>query len=169
MRCYLSGAMDRVPDGGIGWRQKISVYLNARNVVVLDPSDKPINIGIEDLENREVRKKAKEAGDYNAIATDMRLIRNTDLRMVDISDFMIVNLDLEVHPCGTYEELFLANRQMKPILVRVEQGKMATPDWLLGAIPHNNIFGEWEDLTDYLDGINSGEIEPKKRWLFFDL
>ena len=46
---------------------------------------------------------------------------------------------------------------------------MATPDWLLGAIPHNNIFGEWEDLTDYLDGINSGEIEPKKRWLFFDL
>ena len=168
-RCYLSGAMDRVSDGGVGWREKISVYLKARNVVVLDPCKKPINIGFEDSENRENRQKLKQQGHYDHIASDMRVIRNTDLRMVDISDFLIVNLDLDVHPCGTYEELFLANRQMKPIIVRVEQGKEATPDWLLGAIPHDNIFGKWEELTDYLDNINYDNIRPKKRWIFFDL
>ena len=169
MRCYLCGAMDRVPDGGIEWRQRISVYLEARNVVVLDPCNKSVDIGIEDIESRKQRKVWKEERNYDAIAKDMRLIRNTDLRMIDISDFIIVNLDLDVHPCGTYEELFLANRQMKPILVRVEQGKDSTPDWLFGAIPHNNVFTEWQELIDYLDGIDSENIEPKKRWLFFNL
>ena len=33
----------------------------------------------------------------------MKTIRAVDLRLVDISDFMIVNLDLNVHPCGTLE------------------------------------------------------------------
>lgn len=41
----------------------------------------------------------------------MKVIRSVDLRLVDISDFMIVNLDLETHPCGTLEEIFWANRQ----------------------------------------------------------
>ena len=48
----------------------------------------------------------------------MKQIRPVDLRMVDICDFLIVNLDLEVHATGTYEELYWANRCIKPILVR---------------------------------------------------
>ena len=42
--------------------------------------------------------------------------------MVDICDFLVVNLDLDVHATGTYEELYWANRMKKPILVRIEQG-----------------------------------------------
>ena len=48
MRTYLAGAMDRVPDGGAGWRDKITPLLKKMGVVVLNPCDKPSEIGKED-------------------------------------------------------------------------------------------------------------------------
>ena len=160
--------MDRVPDGGVGWRRKIGQYLMTRGVVVFDPANKPIDIGVEDIEGREERRRWKANGEYNKIADSMRVIRNTDLRMVDISDFLVVNLDLDIHPCGTYEELFLANRQKKPIILRIKQGKSETPDWLLGTIPHETIFSTWDEVRDYLDLVDKGEAKDK-RWMFFDI
>ena len=88
--------------------------------------------------------------------------------MVDISDFLIVNLDLDVHPCGTYEEIFWANRQKKPIIVHMVQGKQKCPDWLFGTIPHEMIFSSWEEIKNYLVEINhSEEIKTFNRWYFF--
>ena len=99
----------------------------------------------------------------------MRVIRNTDLRMVDLSDFLIVNLDIDKQPCGTYEELFLANRQKKPIILRIPQGKENTPDWLLGTIPHETIFSSWEEIKAYLNTVNEGHGRLDSRWMFFSL
>jgi len=168
LRAYLCGAMDRVPDGGTGWRRSIGQYLMTRGVVVFDPANKPIDIGVEDIESRNNRKHWRENGYYDKISQAMKVIRNTDLRMVDISDFLVVNLDLDIHPCGTYEELFLANRQKKPIMLRVEQGKSQTPDWLFGTIPHETIFSTWEEVKDFLDLVDSGRLVDK-RWMFFDI
>ena len=168
LRTYLCGAMDRVPDGGVGWRRSVGQYLMTRGVVVFDPANKPIDIGIEDLESRYERKEWKTNKEYDKVSETMKVIRNTDLRMVDISDFLIVNLDLDIHPCGTYEELFLANRQKKPIILRVKQGKEKAPDWLFGTIPHQTIFSTWEEVKQYLDLVDSGAINDK-RWMFFDI
>ena len=167
LRTYLCGPMDRVADGGVGWRIYLSSYLQKRDVVVLDPCNKPTDMGIEDLENREQRHQWKKDGEYEKIAESMRMIRNTDLRMVDVSDFIIVNLDLESYPCGTYEELFLANRQKKPILLRVAQGKESTPDWLLGTLPHETIFSTWEEMKDYLEYVSTSN-DLLDRWVFFN-
>ena len=168
LRAYLCGCMDRVPDGGVGWRRKIVKYLDTRGVIVFDPSNKHIDIGVEDLENRSARDQWKKEGKYDLVAEAMKVIRSTDLRMVDLSDFLIVNIDSSRHACGTYEELFLANRQKKPIIVRVEQGKEHTPDWLMGAIPHEMIFSTWGEIKDYLDQVNAG-ITTNHRWVFFDI
>ena len=168
LRTYLCGPMDRVPDGGVGWRRSVGQYLMTRGVIVFDPSNKPIDIGVEDFDSRDKRNKWKKNGDYDRVAETMKIIRNTDLRMVDISDFLVVNLDLDTHPCGTYEELFLANRQKKPIILRVKQGKELAPDWLFGTIPHETIFSTWEEVKDYLDLIDSGNLNDK-RWMFFDI
>jgi nucleoside 2-deoxyribosyltransferase len=107
----------------------------------------------------------------------MKEIRNVDLRMVDISDFIIANIDLDVHACGTYEEITTANRQKKPIIVRMKQGKSETPDWLLGMLgsSHDMIFNTWEQITDYLKSINGcsessvQNLNHHGRWVFFDL
>ena len=116
----------------------------------------------------EQRIGLKQLKEFDKLSSIMKEIRNVDLRMVDISDFLIVDLDLEIHPCGTYEEIFLANRQKKPIIIHMVQGKSKAPDWLFGTIPHDLIFSEWNHVKDYLNYINSSHnIDSLNRWYFF--
>lgn len=169
MRAYLGGAMDRVADGGVGWRRTIGDWLRRHGVVTLDPCDKPINIGIEEIEDRKKRHANVAAGNYDAVVAEMKKIRCVDLRMVDLSDFLVVNIDVSVHATGTYEELFWANRCKKPVLLHVEQGKEKCPDWLFGTIPHEHIFSCWHHVHEYLRHIDGDpDVMHGKRWMFFD-
>lgn len=168
-RGYLCGAMDRVTDGGVGWRQDLIETLKDLKILWLDPCRKPINIGVEDLENRALRQKAKRAGDFEFVRNQMRQIRPVDLRMVDICDFVVCNLDLEIHACGTYEELFWANRMKKPVIVRIAQGIEHTPDWVFGTLPFELIFSTWDEVKKYLLHIaHDPVIDRLNRWYFFD-
>lgn len=169
-RVYLAGAMDRVADRGNGWRDNITPFLEDLGVIVFNPIKKPTKIGKEDMETHRYKTKLKLEKNYDELSAIMKTIRGVDLRLVDISDFLIVNLDLDVHPCGTYEEVFLANRSKKPVIIHLEQGKQNAPDWLFGTIPHQMIFSSWDELKNYLqyiDGYNS--IEHYNRWRFFDI
>lgn len=169
-RVYLAGAMDRVKDRGKGWRNKITPFLKKLDLEIFNPISKPSEIGLEDQDTHNVKTKLKEMARYDELSAMMKTIRSVDLRLVDISDFLIVNLDLNVHPCGTLEEIFLANRQKKPIIIHMQQGKSQTPDWLFGAIPHQMIFSTWEEIKKYLEHIDSDEnIETHKRWYFFNI
>ena len=168
-RCYLAGAMDRVEDAGVEWRRRLRDTHDDLKIIWLDPTDKPINIGVEDDESRKRRRQAKALGHYDLVAKEINPIRRVDLRMVDICDMLMVNIDLDVHACGTLEEVFLANRQKKPILVHVEQGKNNAPDWLFATIPHQLIFDTWEKMGDYIRHIaHDPVIETLNRWMFFD-
>jgi len=168
-RGYLCGAMDRVTDGGVGWRQDLIQSLKDLKILWLDPTRKPIDIGVEDLENRGLRHKAKRAGDFEFVRSQMKQIRPVDLRMVGICDFLVVNLDLSVHACGTYEELYWGNRMKKPILVRIEQGVEHTPDWLFGTLPFEMIFSTWDEVKKYLLHVaHDPVIDRLNRWYFFN-
>ena len=80
-----------------------------------------------------------------------------------------MNLDLDVHACGTYEELYWANRCKKPIIVRVAQGVEQTPDWLFGTLPFEMIFSTWDEVKTYLQHVaHDPVIERLGRWYFFD-
>ncbi len=168
-RVYLAGAMDRVADRGVGWRESITPFLQSLNVVVFNPISKPTDVGLEDSDTHQVKTKLKQMRRYDELSAMMKTIRAVDLRLVDISDFLVVNLDLDIHPCGTYEEIFWANRQKKPIIVHMVQGKSLTPDWLFGTIPHQMIFSSWDEIKGYLNQINTSEnIETHRRWYFFN-
>lgn len=168
-RGYLGGGIEFIEDLGVEWRQRIIEETKDLEIIWLDPCNKPIDIGIEDLANHEVRKKLKKEGRFDEVAQEMKIVRCVDLRMVDISDFLVINLDVSVHTSGTYEELYLANRQKKPIIVRIRQGKECTPDWLLGTIPHRMIFSTWDDVVSYLNHVaHDSSIYHHKRWYFFD-
>ena len=169
-RVYLAGPMDRCPDNGKTWRVNLTPILKDMGVQVLNPIMKPINIAKEDEDTRKYKLKLKRNQNFDALTSVMKEIRNVDLRMVDISDFLIVNLDLDIYPCGTMEEIFLANRQKKPIILRVEQGKENTPDWLFGTFPHQLMFSTWHEVIDYLHHIDtSNSINSYNRWYFFDI
>lgn len=169
-RVYLAGAMDRVADRGNGWRDNITPFLEQLGIVVFNPIKKPTAIGQEDDITHKLKLSLKLDQNYSELSKLMKTIRSVDLRLVDISDFLIVNLDLDVHPCGTYEEIFWANRQKKPIIIHMVQGKQNAPDWLFGTIPHNMIFSSWNEIKDYLQHINvESNIESHNRWYFFDV
>jgi len=162
MRCYLAGAMS-FDDNAVRWRLEIGEFLKRLGVVVLDPTNKPIDIGIENKE-RQIAVK----GYYDEFSRLMKEIRCVDLRMVDIADFLIVNIDLRIYSVGTWEELFWANRCKKPIIVRCAQGKIDAPPWLFGTIPHQFIMDDWDEVKDYLDKVDKGFLgESGDRWYFF--
>jgi hypothetical protein len=169
-RVYLAGAMDRVVDRGNGWRDKISPFLEDLGIIVFNPIKKPTIVGQEDERTHKYKLKLKKERNYNELSELMKVIRSVDLRLVDISDFLIVNLNLDIHPCGTYEEIFLGNRSKKPIIVHMEQGKQEAPDWLFGTIPHQMMFSTWDELKDYVTHIHtSPEIKDFNRWKFFEI
>lgn len=168
-RVYLAGAMDRVADRGTGWRDSITPFLEDLGIIVFNPIKKPTIVGQEDAQTHKYKIRLKLEKNYDELSSLMKIIRSVDLRLVDISDFLIVNLDLDIHPCGTYEEIFWANRQKKPIIVHMVQGKQSAPDWLFGTIPHEMIFSSWEHIQRYLYDVHTlTEIKTFNRWYFFN-
>jgi hypothetical protein len=166
-RTYLVGAMDRVQDGGVQWREKISIPLKEMGVNILDPCKKIIHNLSEELSRQQI-DIYKSLKQYSKIRKEFGVIRSADLRCVDISDFIIAHIDTEVHACGTYEEITTANRQKKPVLVWCEQGKRHAPNWLFFMLPHQHIFSSMEDLLKYLKKVNSSKSpETLQRWFFF--
>ena len=93
MRTYLAGAMDRVADGGVGWRNRISPILKSMGITVLNPCDKPVEVGLEDEGTRSEIEHLKFTKQYDKIRNDYGVIRTLDLRCVDISDFIIASID----------------------------------------------------------------------------
>lgn len=164
-RAYLCGAMSYQPEDE--WRSMMTQFLNGLGVKVLDPRNKPIDIGVEDSELQQKLLREERYGEFAAM---MKSIRCVDLRMVDISDFLVVHLDRRVYTVGTWEEIFLANREKKPILVHIEQGKNQAMPWLFGTIPHQMIFSDWDGLKAELLRVNESEesVLYRRRWYLFD-
>ncbi len=172
MRTYLVGAMEFAPDGGVQWRERITPWLNSRGVSVFNPCDKPCDVGSEKPEDRLLRQAMLARGQYDEFLDDAGPLRPYDLRMVDISDFLIVHIDTDLHACGTYEEITTANRQKKPIIIHCKQGKKGLPPWLFLMLgkSHVTVFDSWTEVENYLDHINSDDdIDHLKRWVFFGL
>jgi hypothetical protein len=171
MRAYLCGAMDRVADGGVEWRERISEHLIERGVTPLNPCNKPIDLGIEDAEVREQITEWKHAGEFEKIRKK-RVIRNVDLRMVDLSDFIYVRWDQDQFLCGTQEEVVTANRQKKPIIVVIPQGLWEMANWMFWECDYTMFFNNDNDALAYLDHVDTApasEVEHRKRWFFFNI
>lgn len=166
-RVYLAGPMDRVPDGGVAWREKITPILQEMGILVLNPCDKPTSMGRESKEDRDRVEFLKKRYLFDDLAREFRTIRTIDLRMVDVSDFMIAYVNTDIHLCGTYEEIFLANRQKKPILIWCEQGKQNCPNWLFFTLPHQHIFDKIDHVINHVKNIDEGMTDNTGRWVVF--
>lgn len=167
-KTYLIGAMDRVKDGGVPWRTHMSTMIEKFGIKIINPCDKPIHGVKENEETRWWIEYYKETEQYSKIKEKFGVIRNADLRCVDVSDFVIAHIDLNIHVCGSYEEIVTANRQKKPVLVWCEQGKKHAPNWLFFMLPHEHIFDSAEALIEYLQYIdNHASIKDLSRWFFF--
>lgn len=163
---YVSGAIDRAPDLGKGWRDKITPALEKFGITIFNPLEKPIK-GANETDFRVNREHWKQNEEWSKLAEVMKEIRHCDLRLCDKADFGIFYLDLNIYATGTMEELFTMNRQYKPCLVVCEQSKAEIPDWLWGALPEEYMFGSFSYMFDYLRKIDKSK-KKLKRWVFFN-
>lgn len=163
---YLIGPIDRCANFGTQWRDNVTPFLEALGVKVLNPNNKKFHgIAQEDTKTREHIEYLKKTGQFEQIRQKYGWIRRVDLRCVDKSDFLIARVDLNVHTCGSYEEISCANRQKKPILCYCEHGKAAMPNWLFFMLPHEYLMNSIEEVQDYLIRVNE-KGSPDDRWLF---
>lgn len=171
---YLCGSMDRAPDGGIGWRRDLTPFLkNYLGCAVLDPSNKPVDdedlLSIEKPGSRKMREKLLDDGEFDKFSQQIKKIRVLDLRLVDVSDFLITYINNDISSCGTMEEMYWANRMKKPVLIMCEQGKKNIPHWLFGVFPHQMFFSAWQELKNYLIDVDTGlDKNTYNRWVFLN-
>lgn len=171
-RAYLAGPIDYCDNDGVLWRRSMATYLRSLGVVVLDPTEKPISqldgIPSEIGEEKRKTQAIKESGQFDEFRIVAKKIRNMDLRMTDICDFLVVYIDQSIPMCGTWEELFNANRQKKPVIVVVKGGPYGAPLWLHGTIHYKYMFKDFESAKDFIYAIDSGGEKMDGRWTLLD-
>lgn len=171
--CYLSGPIDFAENLGADWRDSMTPFLEQKNVRVFNPL-KHTFWGTDDIDSvkRPRMSKLEEEGRFSELREEMKEVNHWDLRGVDLSSFLIVNYDNSVHMCGTYEEIFKANNQCKPVLLVLSCPKNKLSKWMYGRFPPEHMFESWNELKNYLNRIDSDPNyifteADKKRWLFF--
>jgi hypothetical protein len=160
-RCYLSGAIDYAPDLGVGWRAELIEKAHAAKLGVrfIDPCNKPTGCTQEVEDGVRLVDKYRQEGRWEEMRQFVKGFRREDLRFTDIADFLIIKVDRNVHMCGSYDELFLAERQRKPIFCIIEGGIEELPTWLFGVFHLENIFTSVDECIDHLKVLDSTPLE----------
>ena len=163
-KCYLAGNMEYTNDS-VNWRDYMTSELNKLGVVVLSPLEKNFVVHFDEGEESHVKlKQMREEGRYDEVSEHMSKIVGKDLRLIDVSDFVIVNIEIDKPTFGTIHELVVANQQKKPIFLCVNDKKRC-PLWLLGLINHHYIYDDLNVIINILNKIDKGEIViDSERW-----
>src|SRR5687767_10125915 len=107
LRCYLSGPCERAPDAGGNWRKNILPKLKELGFTVYDPVNMPGELTFCKTKEEQfpyvqnLRNEAK----WIELAKCMKEVVHLDLRFVDSSDLLIVQLDADIPTCGTIDEI----------------------------------------------------------------
>lgn len=130
-RVYLSGPMDfvanRIEEKERGWRVRVTEFLEHYGVTVFDPWNKPDVRGMYEYGREDVKTiNQRDTWSFSDSRSGARArgelahyfweTMHIDLRMVDISDFVIAYCPTNIYSVGTVHEIVLARTQKKPVL-----------------------------------------------------
>lgn len=161
---YLSGPMEKSPDRGEGWRQEFIKKTEHLNLKLIDPTNKP-NPDKRYHEERAILDQLKQNEMWDELTSFVKGFRKVDLRYTDLADAIIVYIDTDLYTVGTWDEVFTAERQRKPIFAIVKGGKKSMPAWLFAVIKHKEVFESVDECVNYIENINNGSVALDNRWL----
>ncbi len=157
-RVYLSGPIDYAPDLGRGWRDEFIKQSKSLNLKIINPCDKPLPCEHEIKGEHRFVEIFRKNKDWKNLQSFVKTFRRQDLRFTDIADFLVIYVNKEIHMCGSYDELFVAERQKKPIFCIVEGGIECLPTWLFGVFKIENIFNSVSECVAHLNILNKQEV-----------
>ena len=169
---YLSGPIDFAEDMGCKWRNDLTPFLEDMNIKVFNPLRHAF-VGADKIPEKRIRMdKLLTEEKFTELHKEMKELVHMDLRSVDLASFLIVHYDSTVSMCGTLEELFKCNMQVKPVLLVHKEPRKQLSSWLYGRLPPEHFFANWDELKIYLTSINSNPNyeftkADRKRWLLF--
>ncbi len=130
-RVYLSGPMDfvasRAEEKRKGWRNRVNQFLTKQDTIVYDPWNKPSVVGMKHYgKEDEFSTNKRKDWSYEDSADGDRIraglcdefwsTLHIDLRMTDVSDFLVAYCPTNIYSVGTVHEIVTARRQNKPVL-----------------------------------------------------
>jgi len=163
--CYLIGPITFAKDDGVEWRQDVTRRCESLGITCLDPTNKPQGLGQEVGIEKHTVKMWKESGQYDKVRDFVKKYRRVDLRMIDLSDFVIAYIDTNIFMFGSVDEIVTAERQCKPVLCVLPQGISNAPDWLFAITDPKYMFESIESLVMYLVYLNDGIVEMDDKWV----
>ena len=158
---YLAGPIEFADDGGFGWRNDITPWLeNMFNIEVLDPNYKSRFFHMDVYNEGDCDEYLDElcsTGKFDELSEVMsRKIAHPDLRLVDKADFLICRFLKGVVSVGTLDEAFKAKDQKKPVIWFTDCRKEEMPYWMFHRFDHNMWFNSVDDIYGYLRDVDSG-------------
>lgn len=164
--CYLCGPMDRAKDNGTEWREYFIEQTTDLDLKIINPCDKPSNCAQEISKTGERKvDRLKRLRRWSDLKKFVNRFRHEDLRFVDIADFVVIYIDIDVHICGSYDEVFNAERQKKPCLAIVNGGLPNLPNWMFDVFNLHEVFDNVDKCVNYLKKIDRGDVKLDKRWV----
>ena len=156
---YLSGPIEFDQDPN--WRIPfIETFKTKFDINFFDPFSDPKQQCVEEI------KSIKEKKDFDNLSEIAKKFVRKDLAMVDRCDALVAYLPYKVPTVGTHHEIINANNMKKPIMLVCPEGKENIPIWYYGCLNHKIFFNSWQELYDYLESINSGDLIKQRRWDF---
>lgn len=157
-RAYLSGPIEF--DEEKDWRIAPTKFMESRGVRVFDPHSDPKQQKWEDYQ------KARASQDFKKMRKIGKSFVRKDLGIVDRADFVVAYLPYKVPTTGTHHEIINSCNAKKPTLLVCPKGKEFIPVWYFGFVRPKYMFGSWEALYEYLDGVDRGDSIKDWRWAF---
>lgn len=164
---YLAGPMHAAADDGILWRETITPILTNRfDLIVSDPSKRTdFNGKIETKDDKQYFKTLIKNKEFQKLKEVFYPIVRKDLKEVDKADIIVVYYNPGLHMFGSIHEMIIASNQKKPILVKYDEDKLDEVNpWLFTLIKSNWAFSNWEDMFDYLNKIDQGQLDTSHWW-----
>lgn len=165
-RCYLAGNIEYSSDSK-NWRKTVKQELEKIKIKVFSPLD----ITFEDqCKETDITKEFLiqkrhfgEKEDLDYVSKYMQSIVRKDLRMVDLSDFVIFKLEIDKPTFGTMHELVICSSQKKPIFIILDKKKC--PLWLYGIVSYLDFYDDEDEVIDVIYKINKGELMmDQEKW-----
>lgn len=146
-RVYLSGPMEYVPDGGVGWREEITPKLETLGLAVINPYKLNNLIMKEGDLEKFPGWKLEEPERYDAMVASMASL---DLAAARGCDYTVVKVDKYINTgAGTHCEISTAWQNKRTVIYWIDGvERKDIPGFLLG-LYHHIVYSE-KELLDYL-------------------
>jgi hypothetical protein len=148
------------------WRKFLKEKLSPLGIKVLSPMDTVFrNFPAEDKDFQQHIKAELKAGNYSKVHQEMKVMRNKDLAMCDISTFLIAVINPDKPTWGSIDEIITSKRASKPVfLVIPELGYAGIPLWLASYFKPEWVYKDLESVVETIINIDGGKQEINNKY-----